>query len=108
MYEKNILEIKGPSAIDQIFLEGTKERLKEVLSIASQNELPEAKASSSNCRYCKFNDLCPEASKDEALIITNDLFWIKMELNIAKLFLQFKEIAQERLAFLSERSHNHT
>ena len=28
-----------------------------------------------------------------------------MELNIAKLFLQFKEIAQERLAFLSERSH---
>ena len=28
-----------------------------------------------------------------------------MELNIAKLFLQFKDIAQERLAFLSERSH---
>ena len=74
LYEKNILEIKGPSAIDQIFLEGTKERLREVLSIASQNELPEAKASSGNCRYCKFNDLCPEASKDEGLIITNDLF----------------------------------
>ena len=74
LYEKKILEIKGPSAIDQIFLEGTKERLREVLNIASQSELPEAKASSSNCRYCKFNDLCPEASKDEALIITNDLF----------------------------------
>ena len=73
-YPQNILEIKGPSAIDQIFLEGTKERLREVLSIASKSELPEAKASNSNCRYCKFNDLCPEALKHEELIISNDLF----------------------------------
>ena len=28
-----------------------------------------------------------------------------MELNIAKLFLHFKDTSQERLAFLSERSH---
>ena len=30
-----------------------------------------------------------------------------MELNIAKLFLHFKDTSQERLAFLSERSHIH-
>ena len=73
-YYKNILEISGPKAIDEIFLDGSKDKLREILSIASQDKLPESDANSTNCRFCKFKSFCPDSEKEEELVITNEIF----------------------------------
>ena len=73
-YENKILELKGPSAINEIFLDPIKEKLKEIFDIVSQENLPAATPTSGNCKYCKFKDYCPEVCIDEELIVTNNLF----------------------------------
>ena len=73
-YEDKILEFKGPSAINEIFLDPTKERLKEIFDIVSQKNLPLATPSSGNCKFCKFKEYCPEVCIEEELVVTNNLF----------------------------------
>ncbi len=73
-YENKILELKGQSAINEIFLDPTKERLKEIFDVVSQKNLPDATPTSGNCKFCKFKDYCPEVCIDEELIVTNSLF----------------------------------
>ena len=73
MMEKSILELKGDSVIDEIFLEGTKKKLIEILKVTSQNNLPNSTPSLNNCKYCKFQNYCPNALKDEGPIFANDL-----------------------------------
>ena len=73
-YEDKILEFKGPSAINEIFLDPTKERLKEIFDIVSQNNLPSATPTSGNCKFCKFKEYCPEVCIEEELVVTNNLF----------------------------------
>ncbi len=72
-FEENLLELKGDNAIDEVFLDGTRKRLREVLKITSQNDLPEPQPSLNNCKYCKFNDQCPSAIKNDVAIVANDL-----------------------------------
>lgn len=73
-YENKILELKGPSAINEIFLDPTKEKLNEIFDIVSQENLPSATPTSGNCKFCKFKDYCPDVCVEEELIVTNDLF----------------------------------
>ena len=72
-YEKSLLEFKGDDVLDKIFLGGTKNKLKESLIIVSQDKLPEPKPSLNNCRFCKFKNDCPEALKEEMVIVADDL-----------------------------------
>ena len=71
--EESLLELKGDSVIDEIFLEGTKNKLISTLKITSQKNLPEPTASLNNCKYCNFNSVCPSSIKDAGPIFANDL-----------------------------------
>ena len=52
----------------------TRKRLQEVLEITSQEQLPEARPSINNCRFCKFNNQCPSAIKSDLTIVAESLF----------------------------------
>ena len=73
-FKDNLIELKGPDSIDEIFLDGTRKRFQEVLKITSQNYLPEAKPSLNNCRFCKFNNHCPSAIKSDVTIVAESIF----------------------------------
>ena len=72
-FKKSLMQINGESALDQIFLEGTKSKLKELLILASKNELPDSQPTINNCRYCKFANNCPDSVNEPGPIIANDL-----------------------------------
>ena len=72
-FEKCLLKLEGDSALDQIFLSGTKNKLREILLLASQKELPASQPSINNCKYCKFKNDCPDSIKENGPIIANDL-----------------------------------
>ena len=73
-FKDNLIELTGPNSIDEIFLDGTRKRLQEVLEITSQEQLPEARPSINNCRFCKFNNKCPSAIKSDLTIVAESLF----------------------------------
>ncbi len=73
-FNENLLEFKGENALDDIFLDGTRKKLREILKITSQNDLPEAQPSINNCRFCKFNDVCPSSLKSDVTIVADDDF----------------------------------
>ena len=73
-FKDNLIELIGPNSIDEIFLDGTRNRLQEVLEITSQEQLPEARPSINNCRFCKFNNQCPSAIKSDLTIVAESLF----------------------------------
>ena len=72
-FEDNLLELRGENAIDEVFLDGTRKKLREVLQVVAQDDLPDPQPSIGNCKYCKFNISCPSALKNDVAIVANDL-----------------------------------
>ncbi len=72
-FQKSLIQLNGDSALDQIFLEGTKTKLKEILLLASQKDLPDSRPTINNCKYCKFSNSCPDSVNEPDPIIANDL-----------------------------------
>lgn len=72
-FEENLLELQGENAIDEVFLDGTRKKLREVLQVTAQDDLPDPQPSIGNCKYCKFNISCPSALKNDVAIVANDL-----------------------------------
>ena len=58
---KQFLTITGDNAQDEVLPESTKKRIRNILRVSSAPDMPEAKASSSNCRYCDWKLGCPSA-----------------------------------------------
>ncbi len=73
-FNDNLIELTGPNSIEEIFLDGTRKRLHEVLKITSHEQLPQARPSINNCRFCKFNNQCPSAIKSDLTIVAESLF----------------------------------
>ena len=73
-FNENLLEFKGENALNDIFLGGTRKKLREILILTSKNDLPEPQPSINNCRFCKFNDVCPSALKSDVTIVADDDF----------------------------------
>ena len=51
----------------------TRKKLREVLQVTAQDDLPDPQPSIGNCKYCKFNISCPSALKNDVAIVANDL-----------------------------------
>ena len=58
---KQFLRITGDNATDEVLPESTKKRIRNILRVSSATDMPEAKPSANNCRYCDWKLGCPKA-----------------------------------------------
>ena len=69
------IAIEGDDALNKVLPDPIRQKIKDVLTIAGQSDIPKAKPSSNNCRFCKFKDGCTEAYKgtNNEVIDSSDL-----------------------------------
>ena len=58
---KQFLTITGDNATDEVLPESTKKRIRNILRVSSATDMPDAKPSANNCRYCEWKLGCPKA-----------------------------------------------
>ena len=63
-FNKNSIEfltITGPEALAEVLPEPTRKRIREILSISGNDEMPNPTANYQNCRFCKWKMGCEHA-----------------------------------------------
>tara|TARA_A100001388_G_scaffold146175_1_gene108437 strand:- start:540 stop:869 length:330 start_codon:yes stop_codon:yes gene_type:complete len=78
-FNKNSIEfltITGPEALAEVLPEPTRKRIREILSISGNDELPLANPNYQNCRFCKWKTGCEYAvlENSEKVVDVSDLF----------------------------------
>ena len=75
--KKNIefQSITGKNCLEEVLPEPTRERIRTILNISSNEEMPAPKPSSSNCRFCKWRSGCAESfdPSDSLAVDASDL-----------------------------------
>ncbi len=67
--------ITGKNCLEEVLPEPTRERIRTILNISSNEEMPAPKPSSSNCRFCKWRSGCAESfdPSDSLAVDASDL-----------------------------------
>ena len=78
-FDKNNIEfltITGPEALSEVLPEPTRKRIREILSISGNDELPPANPNFQNCRFCKWQKGCEHAVLENTnkVVDVSDLF----------------------------------